>query len=227
HLLALGVVFVAASRLRCGDVARAVLPAAALVAAYGIAQVAGLEWPAGYAVGSELGVATLGNRNVASEVAAVALGIAGWSTARGGRPLTAATMVVLAAYLGLNGSRAGLAGGGLALALVAWQAWRTGAPRALAVLLAAAVLVAGHLGRPQRVVASAAEAASPVAAEPPSTIDLRVELWRGGLAMLQDAPLLGHGTGQFRYAYPAFRSQAEIEQSTFGRRFPTVAEDRK
>ena len=37
--------------------------------------------------------------------------------------------------------------------------------------------------------------------------------------MFGDAWLLGHGTGQFRYEYPRYRSEREIDLSTDGWRF--------
>lgn len=52
---------------------------------------------------------------------------------------------------------------------------------------------------------------------PPSTIDVRFELWRAGLRLFASAPLLGVGAGQFKLELP--HSQEEIELSSRGRQF--------
>lgn len=221
HWIALAVLFVWASRRRPEDVLRAALPAGLIVATYGTAQAIGLDWPAGYARPGEP-VSTLGNRNVASEVATFALASAMALGARGSRRAFAAGLLI-AIYVGLDGSRAGLAGALVALGLTGAAA--RGARGRLGALAALAVAVAiGHLARPTTPAPEPPAATGAIAATEPSTIDVRFEIWRGSLAMLADAPIVGNGSGQFRYAYPKYRTEREIELSTFGRRFPTFAE---
>lgn len=233
HWIALFALFVFGATRGPRAVAVALVPVGILVAAYGTAQVLGLEWPAGYGRPTEP-VSTLGNRNVASEVAVLGLVAAAGLAGRGSGPAAVAALVI-GIYVGLNGTRAGLLGGllGLTLVLVApWRhsgrdgqvaPWRHGRRAALLASIAAVLVVAYWL-RPTVAAAPPETTAQGAAADLPSTIDVRLALWEGSLAMVADAPLVGHGSGQFRYEYPRFRTQEEIERSTFGRRFPTVAE---
>lgn len=52
-----------------------------------------------------------------------------------------------------------------------------------------------------------------------TTLEVRSEIAQSCLAMIQDAPLLGRGIGGFAIDYPRYRSQREIEISTFDRQF--------
>ncbi|MBK8977832.1 MAG: O-antigen ligase family protein [Planctomycetes bacterium] len=225
HLLALAIVFTWAGSRPL----RGVLGAAALlgtvVSLHGLAQRAGLDWPAGIGSAAAPG-SFLGNLNAAAEVAVVGLGAA---TALALRKRVAlpwlATAAVCAGYLGVDGSRGGLVAA--ALALLAAAVLPAGEPRGVRRLaaLGALVLVAalGWLGRAPRPDVLPTAGGATIAR--PSTVAIRTELWSASLEMVASAPLLGVGPGQFRHEYPRFRSQAEIEASTFGRRQPTFAPD--
>lgn len=210
------------------------------VAGFGVAQAMGLEWPAGYSF-ADNAVSTLGNRNVASEFAVLALVAAALRLLRHHRVATSAVAVTLgAAYVWLNHSRAGLLAGGLTLLPLLLAPWRQHPRPRRMLLLALLVLgiVAGQVLRsrlttepaspPQGAPAGTAGAATDTVpadldeASPPSTIEVRTELWTGGLRMLRAAPLFGVGAGQFQVQYPRFRSQREIELSTHGRAFPAA-----
>lgn len=225
HLLALAVFFEFGSRLPARDWLLAALPAGALVAAYGIAQAFGLDWPAGYA-SIEQPVSTLGNKNFASEFAAVCGAAAATLLVQHQASRAAlVTLVLTAIYLLLNGSRSGLLA--LPLASAALFASRDGGPRGRLVLLIALLAGTGvalltQLARPQPAAVSAATSTAPA----PSTVQVRLEIWKGCAAMAAAAPVLGHGSAQFQVVYPRYRTAREIELSTFGYEFearPTTA----
>jgi O-antigen ligase len=228
HWIALTLLFVFGASRRPLDILRALVPVGVLVAVLGTAQALGLDFPAG-AARPDQAVATLGNRNVASEFASMAFAAAAGLTALGrARAPTLVGMLVIGLYLGLNGTRAGYVAalGATAAAGLATRALpRPRAVSRLALLAGLAAVLAGALWRPPAAATAEVPEPGPIAAarQAPSTLEVRFELWRGGLGMLGDAPLLGHGSGQFRYAYPAYRTEREIELSTFGRRFPTFA----
>jgi O-antigen ligase len=58
----------------------------------------------------------------------------------------------------------------------------------------------------------------------PSTIAVRLGLWRGAASMIAAAPWIGHGTGQFALDFPPYRDPREIEISSFQRQFRTAVE---
>ncbi|MEZ5965735.1 MAG: O-antigen ligase family protein [Planctomycetota bacterium] len=195
------------------------------VFAFGIAQVVGLTWPFGYSLAAEP-VSTLGNRNVAAEVAVVALVAASLRLLRHDRVAVTSIAVVLgAAYVWLNHSRSGLLAGGLTLLPLVLAPGRQHSPRRRLLLL---VLLATGLGvgralappspAPARPDAGGRDAehttADIDATAPPSTIEVRTEMWAAGLRMLRQAPWLGFGAAQFQVHYPRFRSQREIALST-------------
>jgi O-antigen ligase len=45
------------------------------------------------------------------------------------------------------------------------------------------------------------------------TVDVRLEVWKGSLAMFAERPVLGWGAGNFESAYPPFRTRKEFELS--------------
>ncbi|MDF1838557.1 MAG: hypothetical protein P1V35_11870 [Planctomycetota bacterium] len=55
-------------------------------------------------------------------------------------------------------------------------------------------------------------------------LDVRLEVWKGSLAMSNANALAGVGPGQFQQAFPPFRSQAEIEASSHGNQFQNAIE---
>ena len=200
-----------------------VLPTGLAVAAYGIAQAFGLEWPAGYGHSGEA-VSTLGNRNVAAECEVLAFACAAFLLATAPRVWLAGIALSIAALaIGANGTRTGLVSATVVIGL-AWlgaaeplrRARRAGLLAATA-LLALGVLARSGASEAVPLVPGANQATS-------STIALRVAVWKGVLATIGDAPILGCGAGQLRFAYPLHRRQDEIEASTFGRRFPTLVD---
>ncbi len=209
---------------------RAIAPIGALVAGFGLAQAAGFEWPSGYSMAGDP-VSTLGNRNVAAELTAIAAVAAALVALRAPRPWFGLGTVTLGvAYLWVNHSRGGLLAAGLTLVPLALVPTRRHpAVHRLGLGLALLLGLAGGQGlrwqTPQQpestlvVVPAAPTRHAPDEPPPPSTIDVRLELWRAGLRMLASAPLLGVGAGQFKLEYPRFRSPAEIELSTRGRQF--------
>ncbi len=224
--VALAVAFSWGSLRTRGELVRVVLPVLAVVAAYGLLQAAGLDWPAGYARADEP-VSTLGNRNVAAEVTALGLALAALGVARatGRRAVwTAGVPLLLAgAYVGVLGSRGGFVAAAVALGLAGLALARR--HRGLRASLFGATLALGIAGAVLRGGVAEEIAAGPEgAARPtPSTVAVRLQMWRAGLQMVAAEPLFGQGTGQFRYQYPRFRTPAEIELTTFGRQFPTFA----
>lgn len=203
-----------------------------VVAAFGLAQAMGLDWPIGYSL-ADNPVSTLGNRNVASEFTTLALVAAGLRLLRHERSQVPAIAVTLsAAYLWVNHSRAGMLAAGLTLLPLVFAPWRQHPRRRRLLLLALVSLgvIAGqwvrartaspHQGsEPTEQTREPARAQNLATDDPPSTIAVRTELWWAGLHMVRAAPWLGVGAGQFDVHYPRFRTQREIELSTHGRAF--------
>lgn len=226
YVASLGLLFFVGAGTGLDTILRAVIPVGVLVSAYGTAQALGLDVPAGFARPDQP-VSTLGNTNAASEVATFALASAMALAVRGGRGARAwlAAALVIGLYVGLNGTRAGYVGVVLASALVA-LAQRPPAIRAAVLAAAAASTLLGYALRPSATAAEPPEnSPAAMAAATPSTIDVRLALWSGTLDLVRDAPLAGHGAGSFRFEYPRFRTEAEIEATSFGRRFATFAEN--
>lgn len=222
HLLALALVL-GLARTSPVDWGRATAPALLAWSGYGLLQALGLD-PLPDHGGPGSAVATFGNSNVASECTAIAAAAVAASWVRRAAPfrLGAAALVAATAYLVLNGSRSGMVALplGVALLLVLRQhPWR----RRAAVLgwLGGGIALAGLL----LMVAPAPPVPAPpddgLAAAPPSTLQVRVEIARGALTMAAEQPVSGFGPGQFQVHYPRFRSQREIELSSFGRLFRT------
>ncbi len=202
------------------------------VAAFGLAQGLGLAWPLGYSDPLDP-VSTLGNRNVAAEFTALAVVAGAMLLLRARRFVGPAIAVALGvAYLWLNHSRSGLLAAALTVVPLILAPWRPHPVSRRAILLlvvlcglAAGEGVRGRQGRPA--VPHAGAESTPAALSetsrrsggPPSTIEVRFELWRAALRMLSDTPWLGIGAAQFKVHYPRYRSQREIEISTDGRTF--------
>lgn len=191
----------------------------ALGVALGLWQALGFGIPGGYDDAASP-VSLFGNANVASEATAMGLAVVALRAATGSlwwHVLLAAG----SAYLVCNGSRSGMVALPLA---VAWIACTCGTSALRRTGLVAALCIGFALGwfvdRP----AAAAPAATPAGtatAAAPSTLEVRAEIARGALALAAEAPLLGHGPGQFQVQYPLVRTQREVELSSFGRRFRT------
>lgn len=195
---------------------RAAAPLLLLVAAVGILQACGVPGLHGTVLEP---VSLFGNRNVAAEFVAVA-GAATAIAFPGQRRLGALALCSAGAYAVANGSRSALVA--LPMALTYFAATSRGRPRCdrlgpLACVLLGAV--AGWL-LPTPLQAPPA-AGEPTAAAAPArgatTLEVRLEIARAGLAMVGDAPVFGHGPGQFAVQYPRHRTQREIELSSLGR----------
>ncbi|HLQ38197.1 MAG TPA: O-antigen ligase family protein [Planctomycetota bacterium] len=198
-----------------------------LTSVYGLAQRLGFQAFLHYDdVGSPVSV--FGNLNVASEFTAVATAASALLFVRG-RTLASAPLLLGGAYLWVNGSRSGL----LAMALAAlWLVIAGTEPLRRRVLLllvlggsAALGLVTKAVGPTAPVPATATDAAAGTADLPrnAATEEVRLQIAASCLRMAADAPLLGCGPGQFKVQYPRYRSQEEIENSSFHRRFRTEA----
>jgi|GEM_PF-6629923 len=205
-------------------------PVAALLlatSAFGLLQRLGIAEVYGYGVEREP-VSTLGNLNVASEWTAVATAATAMLMPRFSprtRWLAISALVVAGAYLVVNPSRSGkvaTCGALIALALcnLKDRGWRKVAARAILPVAAGALLgAATHwINISPHVDAAATD---PTLQRSAATLQVRFEIARGVGELLTEAPLLGHGPGQFQVEYPRHRSQSEIEASSFGRQFPT------
>ena len=117
-------------------------------------------------------------------------------------PGAAVTVAALALTYSRN-AWLGLAAGALGLVLTARRATRI-----VAVLLAAVVLVALVMPGPV-----AHRARSMIDVDDPTVRD-RVAMWRAGLGMIAEHPLLGVGPGEVRAWYQHYRRPEAIRQST-------------
>lgn len=189
------------------------LATAALV---GCAQRLGLEFAGGTALEP---TSLFGNRNVAAEFVAVGASVAVANFAT--RPWLHATALALAgAYAIANGSRSAL----VVLPVVATLAAALPPRRGLAGLrpLLALGLGAGLALTVLTALPPPIQGAPllPGAATGTATLEVRLEIQKGALGMVADAPLLGVGAGQFAVQYPRHRSQREIELSSLQRSEP-------
>ncbi len=222
-LLTLGAVGLAAARsVDARAVLRAFLPTGLVVATFGLLQASGIEWPAGYGSMSEP-ISTLGNRNAASEVVALAVAAAALIfVRRDATPLPAVVVALGATYLWVNQSRSGLVAAALTVLPLALTPWRHHAAvrRAALVGLALLGLAAGEGIRRLPLAMPISVGTAPTPARPAmtmATLEVRMEMWASSFAMWKDASLFGHGAGQWKVEYPRYRSEREIELSTLGR----------
>ena len=235
HWLALGVM------LRLGAAAPAAFGTPIIVmllatSAFGLLQRLGVATIGAYGLPHEP-VSTLGNLNVASEwtaVAACAVAACSPAALGGGRPWwRAAALAAATAWLVVNGSRSGLVALPLGLLLLLWLQ-RAGARPWLAVAACAGGALGGLLieatvarsaAAPPTNAQQPADAEQPTNAQQPAeqrgldTLEVRHEISKSCLELLVEAPLFGHGPGQFQVQYPRVRSQFEIEKSSHGRKF--------
>ena len=222
HWLALLVI------VRCGAACRveqAALPVGFLLAAtslFGLLQDLDLAAIGTYGMSQEP-VSTLGNLNVASEWTAVAAAAAAallpTVTTTWRRFVLPAALVLASAYLVVNESRSGLIALpiGLVLLAVLRRKQRGWLPLPFAVggaLLGGLLLSASPT--PTQVDLTAHRAAQERSTK---TLQVRFEIARGAAMLLAESPVFGHGPGQFQVQYPRHRSQREIEDSSYGRKF--------
>lgn len=231
HYLALAILVIVGTGTAPRTVLAAAIPTGLVVALVTLAQSRGWLEPLPGVHGM---TSTLGNLNTASEVLAVcgasAACLLGWQQrddSTPGKPvvprLALATVCLCAAAIWVNGSRSGL----LALpigCLFALVGSRRSGVMVIAALVAGLALgwvADARPGRPSQPAPATGTAKFEAGAKesPPSTVAVRLALWRGGLKMIADRPCLGHGAGQFGTEYPPYRTREELELSTFHRRF--------
>ena len=187
--------------------------------ALGLWQALGFGTPGGYDDATSP-VSLFGNANVASEATAMGLAVVD-ARAAGGSAWWHVLLAAGSAYLVCNGSRSGMVALPLAVAWIACTC-REGALRRTSLVAALGIgfALGWFVDRPaQPALPATAGFAAP--SEAPSTLEVRAEIARGALALAADAPVLGHGPGQFQVQYPLVRTQREVELSSFGRRFRT------
>ena len=201
-------------------IAGAAAAALAIAVSYALLQLIGLdpfEWTRSATLGGlRRAPGTLGHANHLGAWIAMTLPLLAWLISRGkswsGRlpwiVLGVASLPVLAATLS-RGSWVACAAGGVASAVVAWAARRKGAKRGrwrlvfVAVALGAAAFMAPLLTplRPELLLRF--RQITDVRA--PST-QSRVHLWRAGIRMAADHPVLGVGTDAYLAAFPRYRT---------------------
>ena len=203
--------------------------AAAIASAYGVVQFLGrdpISWGSiPYLRGLRRVAGTLGQPNLLGAFLAMALPLMAWSLLRSatwlGRVLWGATMLLSLVALGMTFSRASwlaLAVSGIAGALLyAWTRPVLGSEsaatrRRTAALLTAALIIA--LG-----VAGAITSRTPMGSRIITRVReianmketgnaARIEAWRLGIHMASTRPLVGVGTDQFGWEFPAYRTPA-------------------
>ena len=118
------------------------------------------------------------------------------------RWLTAAILLVLTLAIAITGSRGVMVSGAIALLPLIWLARRHASRRALwqMLLLIAVGLVVGNLLAKGYTVARMASVMDPVSAG-----ESRYLIWRAAWKLVESAPWLGHGLGNFVHLYPGVR----------------------
>jgi len=212
--------------------AASLLPAGAAVAAYALAQEAGWVWP--FPAGTDLdGASSLGNRNTASQVLALVTfaavlvsGAAKGSTLRAAAGAAFATILLGAAALAIHpaGTRGAALALGVAVAalaiLPARRRYLPGAVLALIGVVGALVPRGAEATFTPRAPAPGA-AVVRTAVPTPSTVEVRIGVWRAALALIEESPLIGQGPGQFRTEFPRVRDPHEHDLSSYNRSFRT------
>ena len=163
-------------------------------------------------------VSLFGNRNVAAEFVA----IAGACVAAGLRQRPRWQLAALAlagVYAMANGSRSGIVALPLGVGVACALSRELGRGRWMPLLASVLGMLSGALwlAIPAPSAQPLPRAAMPGSAVRTETLQVRAEIHKGGLAMLLDAPILGHGAGQFAVDYPRYRTQREIELSSMQR----------
>ncbi len=118
------------------------------------------------------------------------------------RWLTATILLVLTVAIAVTGSRGVMVSAAIALLPLIWLAHRHASRRALwqMLLLIAVGLVVGNLLAQGYTVSRLASVMDPVSAG-----ESRYVIWRAAWKLVESAPWLGHGLGNFVHLYPAVR----------------------
>ncbi len=166
------------------------------------------------ALGNTGSISEVGLAGAVAGAALAVLGSGVW------RFLGLATLVVFLAYTARVPVLAGSLACALALSWLVFAARRFGrgavlaAACALALSVIALVVPIARRSSPAPVAANAAVAT----ASPTGGVGVRLQVWRGALALFAEHPLLGTGAGQFAARFPEHRRPEEIERTTYGRR---------
>lgn len=153
-------------------------------------------------------VSTEGNRNYAGALAAMLLCATVPLTRTGprwSRALSGGSAAALLALLLLTESRGGLIAAVAGLLIAGVALWAKRVDRGLAVVAGALVLLGGLFGLLQ--------ARRQVSPDRMETAGLRLDVWKSGLRMVAERPILGWGAGGFAAEYPRFRSESEFGYS--------------
>ncbi len=122
------------------------------------------------------------------------------------RWLTAAILLVLTLAIAVTGSRGVMVSAATALLPLIWLAHRHASRRALwqMLLLIAVGLAAGNLLAQGYTVSRMASVMDPVSAG-----ESRYVIWRAAWKLVESAPWLGHGLGNFAHLYPGVRDPVD------------------
>ncbi len=122
------------------------------------------------------------------------------------RWLTAAILLVLTLAIAVTGSRGVMVSAATALLPLIWLAHRHASRRALwqMLLLIAVGLAAGNLLAQGYTVSRMASVMDPVSAG-----ESRYVIWRAAWKLIESAPWLGHGLGNFAHLYPGVRDPVD------------------
>jgi Flp pilus assembly protein TadD/O-antigen ligase len=194
----------------------ALVAAAVAISLYGLAQLAGLDFPGLEGGERRLPVSTLGNTNFASEWIVATLPIAATlalgSASRAWRIGFGLIALVLAAHEIATRTRAGPFSLAVAFAIaLAWWLWNARGRRAAAIAIGA-VLVAGAVGY------VATQWSSPSGV-------VRRETSVALAKMAADHPVVGVGAGNFPFAFPPYRSPVELRLSGLNTRWDDAHDD--
>lgn len=211
-VIAFGILLADAFRDDASPIARALMAAGALVGAYAVIQLIGLdpfEWSVGRSEAPDrYVVSTLGNPNFAGAWLAMALPVAaGLVMFEPDRRALwrAALLLIFVGWLGAGSEIAWVAG---AAGLAIFAGWTVAQRWQLARL--AATLVAGLMAAV--IVGAVVAAIAGLGAERLATAERRGEWWRASLRMSADSPLVGRGPNAFALEHARYRSQQDAEQ---------------
>ena len=208
--------------LKLSAVATSVALLTLITSAFGLLQRLGLGEINGYGVEREP-VSSLGNLNVASEwtaIAGITVAVLHGKVRQNLRWLPILAIVAACAYLIINPSRSGKVAmlAGLILLAVMRRQQRDSMP----LIAAAAGTLIGLVVTMSAATPQLSELAMRKELERGTvTLDIRFEIAAATTQLINESMLCGQGPGQFAVEYPRYRSQKEIEASSFDRQFPT------